>query len=169
MGAVLKCIYSSQQKLVHMPRSQSVSNVGGDQNLQKPLWSSSYSFSGFLLGFSWMVHDSFPLVCRASYTPSGGAMSPFPSCRWKRLLDASDQCCCHGTGCCHRQGAPNLGFIVMPMLGTTVTLKGERDHASGVEPASNVDAATLRQLFRSSRVSLFVMRFVADECDEDTW
>lgn len=95
------------------------------------------------------------------------------------MLDASDQCCCHGTECCHGQDAPNLGFIVMPMWGTTVTIRGEREHTNRVQRASNVDAATLRQAVSCSEAALgktqviylmglFVIRFVAVECDEDT-
>lgn len=67
----------------------------------------------------------------------------------------------------------------MPMLGTTVTLKGERENTNRVERASNVDAAPLLQTVSCSEAALgktqviylmglFVMRFVADKCDEDT-
>lgn len=67
----------------------------------------------------------------------------------------------------------------MPMLGTTITLKGEREHTNRVQQASNVDAATLRHTVSCSEAALgkaqviylmgpFVMCFVADECDEDT-
>lgn len=55
---------------------------------------------------------------------------------------------------CHRRGAPNLGFIVMPMLGTTVTLKGEREHTNRVQQASNLDAATLRHTVSCSEAAL---------------